>query len=188
MLAVGLVALIYAGSAVINQFGRGNNADNPLTQEEVDAFKSNSVERSSDQTPAQQPSYRRQSSIKESDVTGSWDGRVDEARILLQLTDGNYKIIIVPDNSNLTRSYSYGTYSLEQDLLMLYPDTSLKGPESKHFNYKILTRSKFPIAVSLYKERLIWQVPGKEFDIYVPNYHPVLDLTDKRIVAWKVLK
>ena len=167
----------------------GQDASNQgaISQEEVDAFKNQSVE-STQSEPEQKKVTRRKKNIAENEIVGAWDARIDGARALFQLNRGKYKLIIVPDDGYSSRLYSNGNYTLEDDLLTLRPDLSIPAPESQKFSYTILTRSRFPVVVAKHKGRLVWQVPGDEYDVYVPSHHPFLSRAKDKIAIWKVLK
>ena len=188
ILGLGVVLFILVAMLVVKKLG-GQDASNQgvIRQEEVDAFKNQSVE-SVQSAPGQKKITRRKKNIAESEIVGAWDTRIKGARALFQLNRGKYKLIIVPDNGYSSRLYSNGNYTLEGDLLMLRPDLSFAAPESQKFSYSILTRSRFPVVVAKHKGRLVWQVPGNEYDVYIPSHHPFLNRAKDKIAVWKVLK
>ena len=188
ILALGLVLFVLVVMLAVKKFGGdvpGNQS--VITQEEIDTFKSQSTE-SVERKTQKKPIIKRQKKISENDIAGAWDSRTQEGRALLQLNEGKYKIIIVPSNRGPSRWYSNGTYTLDEGLLTLMPDLSIPAPQSDRFQYRVLTRSKFPVAVAKHKGRLIWQVPGDEYDVYVPTHHPYLNRVKDKIAVWKVLK
>lgn len=188
ILGLGLVLFVLVAMLAVKKLG-GQDSSNQgaISQEEVDAFKNQSVE-SDKSEPEQRKAVRRKKNIAESEIVGAWDSRIKGERALLQLNKGKYKLIIVPDDGYSSRVYSNGKYTLEGDLLMLFPDLSIPAPESQKFSYEILTRSRFPVVVAKHKGRLIWQVPGDEYDVYIPNHHPFLNRVKDKIAVWKVLK
>ena len=160
-----------------------------ISQEEINAFKQSGAPQ--EQAAVRQEtrqSYKRQKSISENQIVGAWDTRINGARVLLQLQKGTYRIIVIYDNPAAARWYSNGTYEMRDDLLILTPNLDWGPPKNSRFGYRVLTRGTMPVAVSKHKGRLIWQVPGPDADIYVPNYHPILSETKDKIAVWRVLK
>lgn len=190
---VGIVAVLLVGVLAYQtlvgspEVGR---QDAEVSQEEIRSFKQEEF-REQDTSQAQKQkkkSFKRQKSISEKAITGAWDTRLDEARALLQLKNGTYRLIIVMDNPAESRWYSNGTYTLKSDLLLLVPNLDWGPPKSRKFGYRVLTRSDIPVIVSIYKGKLVWQMPDDDVDVYVPNYHPVLSLVKDKIAVWGVLK
>lgn len=129
---------------------------------------------------------KRQKSISENQITGSWIVPLKDGQGLVQLSGGTYRLIIVPSTGS--RWYSNGRYTLKDDLLMLKPNLEWGAPQSNKFNYLLLTRGNIPVMVSLYEGRMVWQSPSADMDIYVPPSHPFLTLTREGIAVWRVLK
>lgn len=197
ILAVGVLSFLVVISLAYKTFtgGDANNAGvSAISKEEIQSFRQTEiVEKSAASSqlqnqPQKKKNYKRQKSISESDIAGAWDARLDEARALLQIKGGTYRLILVMDNPAESRLYSNGTYTLKDDLLVLKPNMAWGPPKSSQFNYRVLTRADMPVMVSLYKGKLVWQIPSDDMDIYVPNYHPVLSLVKDKIAVWGVLK
>ena len=191
VLGVGVLAVLIVGvlayrSLSFSADGQGAQ----ISREEINAFKEAEPifeeEQAAEEKP--KPTYKRQKSISERQIVGSWDTQIKGGRALLQLQGGTYRLIIVMDNPAASRWYSNGTYTLQDDLLVLSPNMKWGPPKSKRFGYRVLTRSNMPVMVSKNRGNLVWQVPGPDADIYVPNYHPMLNLTEDKIAVWDVLK
>lgn len=162
-----------------------------VSKEEIKEFKQTPLFQEGTRALRQQPkpSYERQKkSISEKQIVGSWDTRINEGRALLQLQGGTYRLIIVMDNPAASRWYSNGTYIMQDDILILEPNLKWGPPKSRKYGYRVLSKSKMPVMVSKHKGKMVWQVPGPEANIYVPNYHPLLSLTQDKIAVWGVLK
>lgn len=191
ILGVGLLAVLLVGVLVYRTLA-GPSADNngvEISREEINSFKQETLSESSATSKKQgNASFKRQKSISEKQVIGSWSTRIQGGRALLQIEGGTYRLIIVMDNPAASRWYSNGRYTLQDDLLMLAPNLAWGAPQSKKYGYRVLTRAKMPVIVSKHKGRLVWQIPGPDADVYVPNYHPLLSQTRDKIAVWSVLK
>ncbi|MCI5059787.1 MAG: hypothetical protein MRY79_01810 [Alphaproteobacteria bacterium] len=168
-----------------------DDAGPKLSRSEINEFKTLELEDLVQEQPQEQekPAYKPKKSITERQMLGNWETRVEEGRALLQLQGGTYRLVIIRDNPAASRWYSNGYYELrEGGLLMLKPNLDWGPPKSNKYSYRLLTRAKIPVIASLYKGRLVWQVPGPNVDVYVPNTHPFLSLASNDIAFWKVLK
>ncbi len=193
ILGVGVLAVLLVGVLAYQTFSGSSDVYEQgieISEEEKQSFKSEDIQERQVQKPRKEKkkSFKRQKSITEKQVVGAWDARLNEARALLQIKGGTYRLIIVMDNPAASRWYSNGTYTLKDDLLILSPNMAWGAPKSSKFGYRVLTRGDIPVMVSLYKGKLVWQVPADDADVYVPNYHPVLGLVRDKIAVWGVLK
>ncbi len=192
ILGVGLLAVLIVGILAYRTFSTPFGEDyqgSQVSEEDIDEFKNTRPqERKSVVQQEKEKSYRRQKSISERDITGNWDTRLKEGRALLQMKDGTYRLIMVNDNPASARLFSNGTYKMQDDLVMFYPNMDWGPPKSRKYGYRVLTRSSFPVLVSKYKGKLVWQLPGRDVDVYVPNIHPLLSSTPNDLAVWSVLK
>lgn len=194
ILVFGVLAFLFVIFLAYQQFFgssyTGGSSNVEITQEELNAFKQSAVtEETAPQKPQEpKPVFQHQKSISDKQITGAWDARLNSARALLQIQGGRYQIVLIPDNPASARLYSKGTYTLENGLLLLVPNLEWGPPKSNRYPYRVLTRADIPVSVSKHRGKLIWQVPGPEVDIYVPNRHPVLSETQHKIAVWSALK
>lgn len=190
LVMVGLLVLVLMYVLMLGVktlFNGGSGANNvEISQEEMDDFRNSEIS-SPQSTQNETRKAKRQKNIRESDITGAWDAQLDNARALLQLKNGTFRLIIVERAAQGTRFYINGTYTLEEDILVFDPDTRSKPPSEK-FDYRILTRAKMPMMVGKYKGKMVWQVPPEEANIYVPNYHAILNRVPNNIAVWSTLK
>lgn len=184
---LGVLGFIYVLFLAISTFTGGDAVQDttPISQQDVNDFKN--AENNQAAVVQKQPTYKRQKKIKEKEIVGAWDATLGTARALLQLNEGTFRLIIIDSSGFNTRFYINGTYTLRDDLLVLEPDPRSKPPSEK-YNYQILTRSNLPVTVAKYKGKMIWQIPGSDVDVYVPNNHAVLDRAPNKIAVWSVLK
>lgn len=179
-----LYALILGVKTLIG--GDSNKNGVEISRADINAFKNTNITETGN-PQSKKRKAKRQKNLKESQITGAWDAQLDNARALLQIKDGTFRLIIVERDTQGTRFYVNGTYSLEEDILIFEPDTRSKAPSDK-YDYRILTRAKMPMLVGKYKGKMVWQVPPEEVDIYVPNYHAVLSRVPNKIAIWSTLK
>ena len=194
ILIFGVLAFLFVIFLVYQQlFGSsytGGSSNVEVSQEELDSFKQSALTEESVQEEREEaaPVFKAQKSISDKQITGAWDARLNSARALLQIQGGRYQIVIIPDNSASARLYSKGTYTLEDGLLLLVPNLEWGPPQSNRYLYRVLTRADIPVSVSKHRGKLVWQVPGPEVDVYVPNRHPILSETKHKIAVWSALK
>lgn len=146
--------------------------------------------------PEVQVSAERQKKIKEKDIVGLWQTKIDGGKAVLQIENGIYRIIVSFDNKNLERRFSNGTYRMIGDILVLSPRSDWGAPEDKNNpdaanNYRALTGSDFPVLVSRQGGKTIWMgandaedIPS---DVYVPNINPFLTLIQSGVAVWEPL-
>lgn len=189
VLGLGVFVLLFVGYVSYQRFGGGGDE---IAQNNIDDFKREG--RRSSQAPnraaGEKPTtaYKRQKSISEKQIAETWETLLNEGSALLEIGKGKYRFILMPSDPSSTRSYSNGTYTIKDDIIILEPDLSRGAPESRTHKYKLLTRSKMPLMVAKYKGKLIWQVPPPEVRVYVPPYHPILNRAKDKIVVWSVLE
>lgn len=195
ILAFGVLAIVVVAALAYQRFGGDEEAAvvqrQAVSQEEIRDFKQvekKQPKRAEKKKEPKKPRFKRQTSISERDITGAWDGFIDDGRVLLQMQEGVYKMVIIKDNRASPRRYSNGTYTLEKDILVLTPNLDWGPPKSQRYAYRVLTRGSMPVMVSKYKGKMVWQVPGEDADIYVPNYHPILSQVKDKIAVWGTLK
>lgn len=185
VLAVGLIAVLAVSILAIQKFSTNINVSNDTKKSFQEIQAQEFIQK---EPPKPKRVFARQKSISESDIEGSWNARLEEARALLQMRGRTYKLIVVNDNPVEARFYSNGTYILKNDLLVLTPNLEWGPPKSRRYRYNVLMRSNLPVIVSKHKGKLVWQLPGPEADIYVPNFHQILSRTEDDIAVWDVLK
>lgn len=156
-----------------------------ISKEEISNFKNANIPAS--EAKKKKRKAKRQKDIKEKEIMGAWDAQLNNARALLQIKDGTFRLIIVERDALNTRYYINGTYTLESDILIFHPNVRSKAPSEK-YDYRILTRAKLPVMVRKYKGKMVWQVPPEEADIYVPNHHAILNRVSNKIAVWSALK
>lgn len=139
----------------------------------------------------------RQKKIKEKEIVGLWQARVDGGKAVLQIENGIYRVIVSFENKNLERRYSNGVYKMVGDLLILTPRTDWGPPQDKSrpedtSNYRTLTVSDFPVLVSRQKNKLVWMnaknAEGVPADVYIPNINPFLSMTRSGVAVWEPLE
>lgn len=192
ILGIGLFAVIFVAYFAYKSM-------NPTTEQEIaekneiETFKqSGAPNRAAGQIANQEDSktYKRQKSISEKELKGLWEAPLKSGKALLEIKDGVFRIVIIRSDSSTLRYYLNGTYTIKDDLIILMPNAQWGPPNSQgqKYNYRILTNSSLPIVASKHDGQLIWQVPPKEVDIYVPPYHAFLNLTKNKIAVWNALK
>ncbi len=190
LVIVTLVVLIFIYLLILGVKTLFNGADSgrniEISQQEINDFKNSDVSDAQNKQ-AKKRKAKRQKNISESEITGAWDAQLDNARALLQLKNGTFRLILVERDAQGTRFYINGTYTLEDDILVFQPNARSKAPSDK-FEYRILTRAKMPMMVGKYKGKMVWQIPPEEADIYVPNYHAILNRVPNKIAVWSALK
>lgn len=184
---LGVLAFVIVCFFAFNMFNSGNNTKNTgdVSKEEVEEFRTAQADKKSESKSQQ--SFKRQKKIKEQEIVGAWDASLGNARALLQLKEGTFRLIVIDRSGFNMRHYINGNYSLEGDILMLDPDVRSLPPSDK-YNYQLLTRASLPAMVSKHKGKMVWQIPDDDADIYVPNNHAILDRVPNKIVVWSVLK
>jgi len=176
---MGLVVVAVVSLLAANSFIAGDGEVSPKQQSEVVIQET---------PPKPKRSFKRQTSITETEIEGSWRARLDGMQALLQMRGRTYKLIVVPDNPVEARYYSNGTYVLKDDLLIMMPNMKWGPPKSRRFAYDVLTLSDLPVLVSKHEEKLVWQLPSYDSDVYVPNFHQILSRTEDNIAVWDILK
>lgn len=187
--AIGILAFIYVCILAVKILTGGGAAAPKvieISQNEINNFKNTEV-KTDNQEETKQQKAKRQKNIKERDITGAWDSYLGNTRVLLQLKDGVFRLIMISRDTNNTRYYINGVYRMEEDILYFDPDPTSPPPKGD-FEYEILTRADFPVMVSKHKGKMVWLKPSKDVDIYVPNYHVIIDRSINDIVVWSVLK
>jgi len=185
---IGVLGFIYVCMLAIKTF---TGADKPaseieVSQDEIDQFKRDDIQNTQEEV-TQKRKAKRQKNIKERDITGAWDTYLGQTRALLQLKDDQFRLIMIDRDDVRTRYYINGAYRLEDDILYLDPDTR-SAPPKGDFDYEILTRAEFPVMVSKHRGKMVWMRPSDDVDIYVPNYHVILDRVQNDIAVWSTLK
>ena len=134
----------------------------------------------------EQPVFKKMRRFDSRKILGSWDMRSGDTRILAQFrgTDnagqgGRYKMLIVERGEQY---FSIGTYTVQEDLVLFNPDSSTTA-RNNYREFRLLTRSDFPLHATFDGRRLVLQRPDTSYDIYVPNYHPVLEKLPQKIAV-----
>lgn len=186
---ISLLAFAYACILAIKTFSGGGSTEETvrISQDELDEFKNAGARQVQKEEPVK--SFKRQRRIKEKQITGVWDAKLGNARGLLQMKDGGFRLILIDRTSSSLRYYINGTYTLQEDILLFNPDVR-QVPPSEKYDYQILTRSEFPVMVSKHKGKMVWQEISDDVDVdvYVPNNHAVLDRAKNGIAVWSALK
>jgi hypothetical protein len=187
---IGVLAFVYVSILAFQTLtGAGQKSAQKtveISQEEIDQFKNQEIN-ISEETDTTQRKAKRQRNIKERDVAGVWDTYLGDARVLLQLKDGRFRLILINQNSRNLRYYVNGSYRMEEDIVFFDPDPQSPAPRGD-FDYEILTRAEFPVMVSKHRGKMVWMKPSDDVDIYVPNYHVILDRAQNDIAVWSTLK
>jgi hypothetical protein len=191
VLAIGIVAFFAVAGIAYQKFMMPSEIER-VAEDEARAQAPSQAQKRQQQIETAQTisnaSVNRQKDIEKQEIRGTWETRLLEGRALLQIKKNTYQIIVVMDNPAASRWYSNGRYELTEDLLMLKPDMKMRPPEAGRVPYRVLTRSNFPVLVSKQGEKLLWRVPGDDADVYVPNYHPFLNLVKDKISVWSVMR
>lgn len=185
ILVVGVAALLFVAIFAYQKFF------SPATEqerEEIESFRSgNSVNRAlGEKTQEEKKSYKRQKSISEKQIAGLWEIKLEKSKVLLEIGKGRYRMVVLSDGLHRNREYSNGTYTIKNDLIMMVPDLNW-GPPKDKYTYSLLTRAKMPVIAGKYDGKMIWQVPTKDFKIYVPPNHPILDMMNDKTAVWHSL-
>jgi len=185
---IGVLGFMYVCVLALKTFTGGDKpaTEIEISQSEVDQFKKTDTQNTQEQVTKKRKA-KRQKNIKERDITGAWDTYLGKTRALLQLKDDKFRLIMIDRNDVRTRFYINGAYRLNEDILYLDPDPQSPPPKGD-FDYEILTRAEFPVMVSKHKGKMVWMRPSEDVDIYVPNYHVILDRVQNDIAVWSTLK
>ncbi len=191
VLAIGIVAFFGVAGIAYQKFMAPSTIER-VAEEQASAQTPSQTQRRQQQIENSQiisnASQVRQTDIEKQDIRGTWETRLLEGRALLQINKNTYQLIIIMDNPAASRWYSNGKYTLKEDLLILKPDMKMAPPEAGRVAYRVLTRSDLPVLVSKQGGKQLWRLPGKDADIYVPNYHPFLNLVKDKISVWSEMQ
>lgn len=199
ILLIGVVAFVFMSVQAANRFiVSSNGSDSRIAYDnEVDVQAENFRNVSKDvikriekkKVTKSSLKYPRQENIEESAIQGAWTLNTDKYRYLLQLTRGQYKLVLIPEpGTSGGRYYSVGTYSLEKDLLQLKPINYYEQAATEFPGYRVFTRSSFPFFVRRDGSNLILQKPTREAGIYVPPRHPLLREIPEKVAVFSPLK
>jgi len=189
ILAVGFISFAVVGIKAVTKFTAPQEGEVVVSQQEIREFRASERPRSTSAPlrAAPEPKFKRDKDIKEGEITGAWQANIKNAKLLMQMRRGQYKLVIIPGN-NGNRFYSNGTYTLDGDILLLKPDFNISAPQSNVTSYAVLTRSPFPVMVTKNKGNLVFQRPVPAANVYVPNIHPLLSRAEYDLVVFDVLK
>ena len=177
---VGVLALITVGYFSYKKFFVSSNSnDGP-------AYKSRLNTAAAPQDNRQ--SFARQKVITTQEIVGTWQAPMDGAKGFLELTKGKYRIFIMVAGSSNVRYYSFGSYTIKEDVLILQPDTQKAPSNDPRYDYRLLTQAKMPVMAVRVKDKMVWQVPSGDVRIYVPPRHPFFRRTKDEIAIWSRLK
>ena len=185
ILAVGLIALIYMGTqAYIKFFGGGEGNSSLYTSADVPIAVPEYVQIDE----KKKPQFSRELDIQKTEVEGSWDAQGIGGRALLQFKNGQYTFVFLYNEQAAINIYSIGTYELKNDLMILTPDRNTARGQKQFPDYRTLTRSRFPLAVTKKGRKLVLYKPDRSFDVYVPPRHAFLNLMPDEVGRFSVLK
>ncbi|MEM6811568.1 MAG: hypothetical protein AAF549_03780 [Pseudomonadota bacterium] len=195
ILFIGIIALGFVSFAAIDRFASHSGQYAELSEEEIANFRDESyferrIEEENRQRVEQEQErlrYERQQDIKRAQIEGAWDMRNEAYRGLLQLSQGNYKLVLIHNTDRRLQRYSVGTYDLKDDILTFRPRYSAQA-QREFAGYSRLTASTFPVLVSKQGSRLVLQRPTRDAGVFVPNYHPFLNIMPDEIAIFQTLK
>lgn len=194
VLGLGVLAVI---SVLILAFSGGvdtsGEADPKVAQglQQDMASAPTAASRSKPAAPKAELAMPRQKGIKVGDLSGGWKSSIHDYVAVMQMEKGAFQIILAPNNLDLPRMYSSGTYAMVDDMVILTPRTDWKAPPSpagRNVQYERLTRGTYPMIVGFKDGAMIWQnVPQSEKRIDVPSRSPLLLDPAVDYIVWKKL-
>lgn len=200
ILLIGLFSFVFVSISALNRFSpsRDGIKDGRVIYDQEASVQADNFRNVSPQlikeiekkqsTDTEKLKFDRQQNIQESEIQGAWNLNTDKYRYLIQLSKGQYKLVMIPERGvSGSFYYSVGRYTIQNDLLILNPIKYYEQAEKEFPGYRVLTKSKFPVLVSRKGGSLIMQVPGRAAGVYVPPRHPLLrNMTDQVAVFSKL--
>ena len=178
-----IVALIIVGYLLYQKFFTDKDQSSRY------AHIKSKQERPTFQRPEEQKQkFARQKVITEKEVRGTWQAPMEGGKGFLELQNGTYRIFVVMAGAANTRYYSYGTYNIVEDVLVLQPNATKKPPNDKRYDYRILAQTKMPVMAVRVQDKMIWQIPSDEVRVYIPPRHAFFRRAKDDIAIWSPLK
>ncbi|PZO87492.1 MAG: hypothetical protein DI626_03840 [Micavibrio aeruginosavorus] len=131
--------------------------------------------------------FKRQPSLSDQAILGTWQAGIGRFTAILQLQAGTYQIILA-EPALPKRIYSVGTYTKLEDLLVFTPRLDWADPSARGgapVPYEILTRAPFPMMAAIVQGRMLWQNPPQsEERVLVPYKMPLTMGEDVDYIVW----
>lgn len=135
--------------------------------------------------------FERTPKFDASAMEGDWQAMIGNYTAVLQIRKNVFQIILASSDPNAPRYYSSGTFTVNEDILMLVPQQDWPPPASASANisYAKLTRGSFPIIARFEGGKMLWQNPPEsEKRVSGPYTSPIFMAEKTRLATWQKIK